>query len=163
MVQGLVLRDARREDLALILRLVQALAEYERMQDEAVATEADFAAGLFGPAPRVFAIIAEIDGEPAGFALWFYTFSTFTGRPSLYLEDLFVEPAHRGNGVGRAIFAELARRAIAEGCPRMEWSVLNWNEPAIRFYRGVGALPMQEWTVQRLTGPALAALAGQTR
>jgi GNAT superfamily N-acetyltransferase len=107
-------------------------------------------------------MIAEIGGVPAGFAMWFYTFSTFTGRPGLYVEDVFVEPEHRGRGIGRAVFAELARRAVAEGCSRMEWAVLNWNEPAIRFYRGIGALPMTEWTVQRLAGPALAALAGQT-
>jgi GNAT superfamily N-acetyltransferase len=158
-MQALTLRDATRDDLALVVRFVRALAEYERMLDECTGTEADFAASLFGEKPVVFAMIAELDGLPVGFAMWFFTFSTFTGKHSLYVEDVFVEPAHRGKGVGRALFADLARRAVAAGCPRMEWSVLDWNEPAIRFYRGIGAVPMEEWTVQRLAGPALAALA----
>lgn len=159
MLPGLRLRDATRDDLALVVRFVRALAEYEHMLDEAVGTEADFEKSLFGPSPRVFAMFAELDGAPVGFALWFYTFSTFTGRPTLYVEDVFVEPSHRGGGIGRTLFAALAERAVAEGCTRMEWSVLNWNEPAIRFYRGIGAVPQSEWTVQRLSGPALVALA----
>jgi GNAT superfamily N-acetyltransferase len=159
---GLRLRDATRDDLPLVLRFVRALAEYERMLDEAVGTEADFDRALFGASPRVFAMFAEMAGEPVGFALWFYTFSTFTGRATLYVEDVFVEPAHRGGGIGRALFTALARRAVAEGCTRMEWSVLNWNEPAIRFYRGIGAVPQTEWTVQRLSGSALAALAADS-
>jgi GNAT superfamily N-acetyltransferase len=154
-----VLRDAGPADLPLVLRFVRALAEYEKLLDHAVATEEDFARLLFGTPPRASALIAEIDGAPLGFALWCYTVSTFLGRPTLYVEDVFVAPAHRGAGIGRAIFADLARRAVAEGCGRMEWAVLDWNAPSIAFYRAIGARPREGWTVQRLTGEALAALA----
>lgn len=153
------LRDARPEDLPEILRLVRALAEYERLLHEAVGTEEDFHAALFGPNPRVFCTLAERDGRAVGQAIWFYNFSTFTGRPGLYVEDIFVEPEHRGLGIGQAFFRHLAARAVAEGCARMEWQVLDWNEPAIRFYRKIGAKGMDEWRVQRLTGEALQALA----
>ncbi|HUZ64508.1 MAG TPA: GNAT family N-acetyltransferase [Acetobacteraceae bacterium] len=156
----IILRDAQPADVPVIHRLVRALAEFEKLAHEMQASEADFAAALFGPRAHIRALIAEVAGGAAGFALWFYNFSTFTGRSGLYLEDIFVEPAHRGVGVGQAIFRELARRALAEGCARLEWSVLNWNENAIRFYRRIGAKPMDDWTVQRLSGPALAALAG---
>lgn len=154
-----VLRDAEEADLPLVLRFVRALAEYEKLADHAVATEADFRRALFGEPRRAEALIAEADGQPVGFAVWFYSFSTFLGRPSLYVEDVFVEPAARGKGIGRAIFRDLARRALAAGCGRMEWSVLDWNAPSIAFYRSLGAVPRQGWTLQRLTGEALDALA----
>jgi GNAT superfamily N-acetyltransferase len=156
---GITLREAREEDVPDILRLVRALAEYERLSHEVVADEADFRAALFASPPRAHAMLAWRDGRAIGLALWFYNFSTFTGRPGLYVEDVFVEPAARGAGIGRMLFRELARRAVAMGCARMEWSVLDWNAPAIGFYRSIGAAPMQDWTVQRLSGPALAALA----
>jgi GNAT superfamily N-acetyltransferase len=156
----LAFRDAVPGDEGRVAWFVRALAEYEKLLHEVEATEAHFARALFGDPPRCHALFAERDGEAVGFALWFYNFSTFAGRHGLYVEDVFVLPAHRGKGIGRAIFGELARRAVAQGCARMEWLVLNWNEPAIRFYRALGACPMDEWTVQRLTGDALRAVAG---
>lgn len=160
---NLTLRDATAEDLPLVLRFVRALAEYEKLSHAVVATEEDFRRFLFGEPRRAEALIAEWDGAgPVGFAVWFYSFSTFLGRPSLYVEDVFVEPAHRGKGIGRAIFRHLARRALAQGCGRMEWSVLDWNAPSIAFYRALGALPREGWTVQQMAGPALAALAEGT-
>jgi GNAT superfamily N-acetyltransferase len=125
------------------------------------ADEATLARFLFGEPRRAEALIAEWDGEPVGFAVWFYSFSTFLGRPSLYIEDVFVEPALRGKGIGTAIFARLAARALAQGCGRMEWSVLDWNAPSIAFYRAVGAKPREGWTLQQLSGEALAALAAR--
>ena len=156
---AVTLRDAVPADLPEIVRLVRALAEYERMLDEAVGTEEDFGRALFGPNPRVFCALAEVEGRAVGQAIWFYNFSTFTGRPGLYVEDVFVEPGSRGLGIGEAFFRLLAQRALAEGCARMELQVLDWNEPAIRFYRKIGAKGMDEWRVQRLTGDALRALA----
>ncbi len=153
----LKLRDATLDDAGLIAGFVRALAEYEKLAHEAVATPEDFTAAL--SAGHIAALIAELDERPVGFALWFHTFSTFTGQRGMYLEDLFVLPAHRGQGVGKAIFRDLARRALAEGCRRLEWSVLDWNLPAVNFYRAIGAKPMDEWTVQRLDGAALADLA----
>ena len=153
------LRAANPNDASAIARLVKALAQYERLAHEAEATAQDFHTALFGPTPRAHAMMAEIDGQAVGFALWFYNFSTFKGRHGLYVEDVFVEPAHRGLGIGRAFFQALAAHALAEGCVRMEWSVLDWNEPALRFYRSLAAEPMSEWTVQRLSGNALHALA----
>ena len=158
---SLTLRDAVPGDEALVAGFVRALAEYERLAHEAVATEADFRRALFGTQPRAQAIIAEQDGAPVGFALWFYNFSTFAGRPGIYLEDVFVIPEARNRGIGRAIFRHLAARALDEGCARLEWSVLDWNAPSIAFYRSMGAVAMDGWTVQRLSGPALAAVAGQ--
>ncbi|WP_342776897.1 GNAT family N-acetyltransferase [Hankyongella ginsenosidimutans] len=114
---------------------------------------------LFGATPRAYALLAEVEGQPVGFALWFYNYSTFLGRHGLYVEDVFVEPEQRGKGIGKAIFADLARRAVAQGCGRMEWWVLDWNAPSIAFYRAIGAAAMDEWTVQRLEGDALRALA----
>lgn len=153
------IRPAAPGDGALIHELVTALAEYERLAHEVEATAAQFEAALFGSSPRVFCDIAEwrVDGrcEAAGLALWFYNFSTFRGRHGIYLEDLFVRPAHRGHGIGRALLAGLARRCVAESLGRLEWSVLDWNTPAIEFYRSLGAKPMDEWTVYRLTGTAL--------
>jgi len=153
------LRDARPGDQALLLRFVRELAEYENLLHEVRATDVGLSATLFGPRPFAEALIAEKAGGPVGFALWFYTVSTFNGAPSLYVEDVYVQQAHRGGGIGRAIFSELARRALVHGCQRMDWSVLDWNEPAIKFYRSIGAHPVRGWTVQRLTGEALAALA----
>jgi len=154
-----VLRDARPGDAADIARLVKALATYEKLADEACASAEDFHTALFGPKPAAHALIADIDGKAVGFALWFYNFSTFVGRAGLYVEDVFVEPEYRGLGIGKAFFQALAARATAEGCRRMEWSVLDWNTPAIEFYRGMGAVAMDDWTVQRLTGDPLVALA----
>jgi GNAT superfamily N-acetyltransferase len=157
---NLSIRSAAPADAALVLSFIRELAEYERLAHEVDATEEAVAAALFGENPRVFADIAEWNGEPAGFALWFYNFSTFRGRHGIYLEDLFVGPAFRGHGIGRALLRHLARRCVAEGLARLEWWVLDWNEPAIRFYRSLGAVPMDEWTVQRVTGEALVQLAG---
>lgn len=155
----LSIRPATASDAALIFRFIQELAEYERLAHEVDAAEADIANALFGPNPRVFADIAEWEGEPAGFALWFYNFSTFRGRHGIYLEDLFVKPELRSKGIGRALLRHLARRCVAEGLARLEWWVLDWNEPALKVYRAIGAMPMDEWTVQRVTGEALQRLA----
>src|SRR5215212_7718065 len=149
---SLSIRPATASDAALIFRFIRELAEYEKLAHEVDATEAAIAQALFAPQPRVFADIAEWEGEPAGFALWFYNFSTFRGRHGIYLEDLFVRPAFRSKGVGKALLRHLARRCIAEGLPRLEWWVLDWNDAAIRFYRSLGAAPMDGWTVQRVTG-----------
>ncbi len=155
----LVIRPARAGDAALIHRLIAELAAYERLADQAEASVADLDAALFGPAPRVFVDIAEADGEPIGMALWFYNFSTFTGRHGIWLEDLFVRPQARSSGAGRALLARLARRCVDEGLTRLEWWVLDWNTPALGFYANLGAVPQDDWTVQRLSGTALVRLA----
>lgn len=160
-MSALRLRDAVPGDEGLVLRFIRALAEYERLAHEVHATEADVARWILGPGRRAEALVAEWDGSPVGFAVWFYSFSTFLARPSLYVEDVFVAPEARGRGIGRAIFAHLARRALEAGCGRMEWSVLDWNAPSIAFYRTLGARPREGWTLQQLTGPALEALAAQ--
>jgi len=154
------IRPATEADVPLVVRFIRGLAEYERLLHECTATEERVRASLFGPRPDAEVVIAEVDGAPAGFALFFHNYSTFLAQRGLYLEDLFVRPAMRGLGVGRALLAHLARVAIARECGRLEWSVLDWNEPAIRFYRSLGAVPMDEWTVQRVTGEALRRLAG---
>lgn len=156
---GTTIREARASDVALVLALIKELAEYEWLAHEVDATEYDIAAALFAPQPRVFCDVAEWNGEPAGFALWFYNFSTFRGRHGIYLEDLFVRPTFRGKGIGRALLKRLARRCIDENLPRLEWWVLDWNEPSLQFYRSLGAEPMSDWTVQRVTGEALRLLA----
>ncbi len=156
-----VLRDAEPRDAEEIFRLVVALAVYEKMQDKVSAKAADFRRQLFGATPRAHAMVAEISGRIVGMAIFFFNFSTFHGKPGLYLEDIFVEPDCRGSGIGRAFFVALSRRALAEGCSRMEWSVLDWNAPSIAFYRSLGAVGMDEWTVQRLTVEKLQALAGE--
>lgn len=156
---GLRLRDAGREDLDLVLHFIRALAEYEKLAHEVKADAATLGRFLFEEPRRAEALIAEWDGRPVGFAVWYYSFSTFLGRPSLYVEDVFVEPAMRGKGIGKAVFAHLAARALAQGCGRMEWSVLDWNAPSIAFYRSLGAKPREGWTLQQLTGEALSALA----
>ncbi len=146
-------------DADLIVALVRELAEYERLLHEVQIRPEDLHRDLFGARPFAEAVIARVDGEPVGFALWFHNYSTFAGRPGLYLEDLFVRPAFRGHGYGEALLRYLAGVAVARGCARFEWSVLDWNEPAIAFYRKLGATPMADWTVQRISGDALAALA----
>ena len=155
----LSIRPATIDDVPLIRALIGELAEYERLGDAAVATDADLRAQLFGAAPAAEVLIGEMDGEPAGFALFFHNFSTFLGKRGLYLEDLFVRPAARGAGLGKHLMAALARIAVQRDCGRFEWSVLDWNAPAIGFYRRIGAVGMDEWTVQRLEGEALHALA----
>lgn len=154
------IRPARPEDSAVIFELIRSLAEYERLAHAVEATGNDIAAALFGDSPRVFCDLAEADGEVVGFALWFYTFSTFVGRHGIYLEDLYVQPGYRGRGIGKALVSNLARRCVAESLGRLEWSVLDWNEPAIQFYRAHGALLLDDWTMCRLEGEALRALGG---
>ena len=158
---AIVIRPAVREDTGRILAFIRELAEYEQLAHEAVADEAGLAQQLFGPTPRAEVLIAEVDGEAAGFALFFHNFSTFVGKPGLYLEDLFVRPQYRGLGLGKRLMVRLAKLAVERDCGRFEWSVLDWNTPAIDFYRSLGAVGMDEWTVQRVTGDALAALAAQ--
>lgn len=152
-------RAATPDDVALIRSLIEGLAEYERLRHECVATDELLRASLFGPRPYAEVVIAEWEGEPAGFALFFHNFSTFLARPGIYLEDLYVRPEHRGHGIGRALLRHLAQLAVARGCGRLEWSVLDWNEDAIGFYRKLGARPQDEWTVYRVTGDALTQLA----
>ena len=159
MAETVVIRAAVEEDVPLILHFIRRLAEYERLAHEVVATEEGLRRWLFGERPAAEVVIAEWGGEAAGFALFFHNFSTFLGRSGVYLEDLYVEPAHRGRGIGRALLAHLARLAVERGCGRLEWWVLDWNEDAIRFYRSIGAVAMDDWTVYRVTGDALAALA----
>lgn len=154
-----MIRDAAPSDLGDLLRLIRALAVYEKEPDAVETTGDDLRRALFGPEPKVFASVAEADGEVVGMAIYFLTFSTWTGRHSLYLEDLFVDPHARGRGLGRALLTSLAARAVEWGCARMEWAVLDWNDPAIGFYRAMGARPMDGWTVYRLSGEDLAAAA----
>jgi GNAT superfamily N-acetyltransferase len=154
-------RPATPADVPTILRFVRDLAEYEREPDAVEATEPMLHDALFGTSAAAEAVIAERDGQPIGFALFFHNFSTWKGRRGLYLEDLYVTPEARGSGAGRALLAHLAALALDRGCARFEWSVLDWNAPAIGFYRAIGAVGMEEWTVQRLEGAALARLAGR--
>ena len=146
-------------DVPVMLSLIKALAEYERLAHEVVATEAGLRESLFGATPHAEAVIARVGSEAVAFAVWFHSYSTFLSRPGLYLEDLFVLPKWRGRGIGRALLCHLARIAIERGCARMEWSVLDWNDQAIGFYLSIGARAMDEWTVYRLTGEALDRLA----
>jgi diamine N-acetyltransferase len=155
----IAIRPASPADAALILELVQALAEYEKLSHEAVATQDDLASALFTEHPRIFCEIAELDGEPVGFALWFYSYSTFQGRFGLYLEDLYVRPQARGRGAGKALLAHLARVCVAQGLGRFDWSVLKWNTPSIGFYESLGARLIDEWSGCRLDGAALTTLA----
>lgn len=154
-----ILRPAHRADVPLILALIRELAEYEREPDAVEADEELLEQQLFGEHPGAEVVIAEVDGQGAGFALFFHNFSTWRGRRGLYLEDLFVRLQFRGLGLGRALMVHLAKLAVQRGCARFEWSVLDWNTPAIDFYRSLGAVGMDEWTVQRLDGDALLALA----
>jgi GNAT superfamily N-acetyltransferase len=152
------LRDARAEDIPAIVGLIRELAEYERAPHECHADEALLRRHLFGPKPFAEAIVAERDAAVCGFALFFHNYSTWLTLPGLYLEDLYVKPEVRGLGIGKALLVRLAEIAVSRGCGRMEWSVLTWNEPAIGFYRSLGAVPMEEWRVWRLAGPALRAV-----
>jgi GNAT superfamily N-acetyltransferase len=155
----LKISPAERADAALILHFVRKLAEYERLLHAVVATEADVVRDLFGQNPRVFCDLAFWDGAPAGFALWFHNYSTFRGRHGLYLEDLFVEPAYRGRGIGKALLKHLAAHCQQEGFARLEWQVLDWNAPSIAFYKSLGAVAVDDWTVFRLSDEALKKLA----
>jgi len=157
---GFTLREATPDDLRLVVRFVRALAEYEKLAHEAKGTEEDFRAALFGPRPHAGAIIAEVEGAAVGLCVWHYTFSTFTARHGIWVEDIFIDPAHRRKGIARAIFRRLARRVKEEGGARLEWNVLDWNEPAIAAYRAMGARALDQWTTQRVDGAALDALAG---
>jgi len=156
-------REATHADVPAIHALIQALAEYERAPHEVVATPLDLARALFSDTPRVWAIVAEEQGAVVGFALWFVTYSTWVGRHGMWLEDLFVLPERRGAGIGKALLVELARICMERDYRRLEWNVLDWNEPALRFYRSLEAAPLDEWTVHRLTGPALARLAASAQ
>jgi GNAT superfamily N-acetyltransferase len=158
-VPGLRLRPAGAPDAGLILELIRELAGFERLSHEVVADADALRRHLFGERPAAEVLIAEAAGAAAGFALYFPTFSTFVGKPGLYLEDLFIRPAYRGRGIGRAVLIHLSRLAVERGCGRLEWSVLDWNERAIDFYRVLGARPMSDWTVFRLDGEALETLA----
>ena len=152
-------RAAVESDLPLILHLIESLAEYEKLRHECVATEDALRATLFGEHPSAEVLIANIDEVPQGFALFFHNYSTFLAQPGIFLEDLFVKPEARGKGVGRALLSSLGRLAVERNCARLEWNVLDWNELAISFYKGIGAVPMEEWTTFRLTGDALKKLA----
>jgi GNAT superfamily N-acetyltransferase len=155
-----MIRFATADDIPAISRLIRALAEYERLSHEVVLADDQLREHLFGPRPFAEVLLAEEAGEVVGFALFFYNYSTFAGKPGIYLEDLFVEPNYRGKGHGKALLSAVARLAVERGCGRLEWSVLNWNEPAIAFYRALGARPMNEWTIYRLAGQALTKAAG---
>ena len=152
-------REASAEDVPLILTLIGELAEYERLSHEVVATEDSLQEWLFGEKPVAEVLIAELGPEAAGFALFFHSFSTFLGSPGIYLEDLYVRPAFRGRGMGKAMLVHLAKLAKRRRCKRLEWSVLDWNHPSIRFYESLGAVAMDDWTVHRVTGEALDRLA----
>ena len=156
---SMTIRFAEQGDVATILRFVRELADYERAADKVVATDELLRAALFADPPQAEALIAEVDGAPVGMALFFHNFSTWTGWRGLYLEDLYVTPAARGAGVGKALLKRLARIATERGCARFEWSVLTWNTPAIDFYRSLGAETLEEWRINRVTGDALARLA----
>ncbi|HWE33465.1 MAG TPA: GNAT family N-acetyltransferase [Solirubrobacteraceae bacterium] len=155
----MTIRAATPDDVPLILSLIAELAEYERAPESAVGTEELLATALFGTPPHAEAVIASVDGEPAGFALFFGTFSTWLSRPGIWLEDLFVRPPLRGSGVGRALLEYVASVAVERGCPRLEWTVLKWNTPAIGFYERLGAEAMDEWQTMRLSGAALGTVA----
>jgi GNAT superfamily N-acetyltransferase len=155
------IRPATRADAALILGFIRELAEYEKLLHEVKATPADIEQQLFGPKPAAECVVAELDGKPAGFALFFHNFSTFLAKPGLYLEDLYVKPELRGKGVGKQLLAHLAALALQRDCGRFEWAVLDWNAPAIEFYQNLGAEMMQSWKINRLTGESLKKLAAE--
>jgi GNAT superfamily N-acetyltransferase len=151
----LTIRKAVAEDIPLVLHFIRELAEYEKVPEEALATPEDLLRDGFSDPPRFFVEIAEWDGEPAGFALWFFNYSTWQGKPGLYLEDLFVRPPFRRRGIGKSLLIHLAKLAVDNGCGRYQWQVLDWNQPAIDFYRSLGAKTMNEWLTMRVTGDAL--------
>ncbi|HTV77442.1 MAG TPA: GNAT family N-acetyltransferase [Steroidobacteraceae bacterium] len=158
---ALSIRPVREPEVDLVLAFIRELAQYERLADQVSATPEAIARALFGPRPCAEAVFGCIDGEPCGFALFFHNFSTFLGKPGLYLEDLYVRPAARGRGLASHMLAWLARLALERGCGRFEWAVLDWNEPALRVYRGLGARAADDWTIYRLSGAALADLAAK--
>jgi diamine N-acetyltransferase len=160
---SLLIRRARTDEAGVVLALIRELAEYEKLLHEVEATEAMIAEALFGEHPRLFCDIAEWNGEVAGFAVWFVNFSTFNGRPGIYLEDLFVRPHLRGKGIGKALLSHLAKECVANNWSRLQWSVLDWNAPSIAFYKSLGAELMDEWTVCKVAGPALKHLAEGAR
>jgi GNAT superfamily N-acetyltransferase len=160
---GVLVRDVVPADAGQVVDLVRQLARYERSEDAVQATEEDLRRALFCPRPQVFALVAEAGDKVVGIAVYFVSFSTWTGRHGLYLEDLFVVPEHRSRGVGRALLGALAARALDQGCPRLEWAVLDWNQPAIDFYRALGAVANDDWTTFRLSGSALAELGERHR
>ena len=157
----LVIRRAGPNDTEVVFSLIKELADYEKLSHEVEATDAEIAEALFGVNPRLFCDLAEWNGEVAGFAAWFVNFSTFAGRHGIYLEDLYVRPAFRRNGIGQALLGYLAQQCIARGWARLQWSVLDWNAPSIAFYKSLGAVLMDEWTLCKVTGPALSKLAEQ--
>jgi GNAT superfamily N-acetyltransferase len=161
--QTIRIERATERDVPLILSLIKGLAEYEKLAHEVTATEDKLRATLFGPRPAAEVVIAYADEAPAGFALFFHNYSTFLGQPGIYLEDLYVVPQSRGRGLGRRLLSHLAQIAVERNCGRLEWSVLDWNEPAIGFYRRLGARLMDEWSIFRVTGDSLRALAGASR
>jgi GNAT superfamily N-acetyltransferase len=156
---SVVLRTARETDVPVILELIEALADYEKLRDQCVATAEELRATLFGDVPMAEVLLAEVDGQVAGFALFCGNYSTFLARPGIWLEDLFVRPEFRGHGLGKRLLSHLAQLAIERNCGRVEWGVLNWNTPSIGFYESLGARGMREWTTFRLTGDAIASLA----
>ncbi len=158
---SLTIHRARRDELPLVLSLIRELAEYEKLSHEVEATEAMIEQALFSDSPRLYCDIAEWNGEPAGFAVWFVNFSTFAGRFGMYLEDLFVRPQYRRNGIGKGLLAYLAKECAGNGWARLQWAVLDWNAPSIEFYKSLGAVLMDEWTLCRVSGPALDALAAK--
>jgi diamine N-acetyltransferase len=155
----LEIRQAEPGEEAQVLAFIRKLADYEKLLHDVAASEDDIREALFGASPRCHCELAFWEGEPAGFALWFYNFSTFAGKAGIYLEDLYVEPHLRGRGIGKALLKHLAKRCVAEGLPRLQWWVLDWNEPSIAAYKAMGAKPMDEWTVYRVSGAELSALA----
>ena len=159
MPDRVTIRPAAALEMPLVLAFIRELAEYERLTDQVVATEADLSKALTGPRPYAEVVFGCLDGDAVGFALFFHNFSTFRGKPGIYLEDLYVRPEARGHGVGKQLLSWLARTALERGCARLEWSVLDWNEPAIGFYHGLGAVALDDWTVMRVTGAALERLA----
>jgi GNAT superfamily N-acetyltransferase len=154
-----MIRPATPADVPTIARLIRQLAEYEQLLHQVVLRESDLHDHLFGERRYAEVLLAEVSGQVVGFALFFHNYSTFRGQPGIYLEDLFVEPGHRGQGLGKALLAALAKLAVDRGCARVEWAVLNWNTPSIEFYRALGAVPLDEWTTYRLTDEALTSLA----
>jgi GNAT superfamily N-acetyltransferase len=160
-IEGFIIRTATAEDVSLILWFIKGLAEYERLSHEVIATEEGLRRNLFGSHPKAEVIIGEYKSEPVGFALYFHNFSTFVGKPGIYLEDLFVIPEMRGKGFGKVLLQYLARLTVERDCGRLEWAVLDWNEPSIRFYESIGARTMKEWLINRLDGEELTELANK--
>lgn len=158
---SLHIREAVPGEEQIVFNFICKLADYEQLRHEVQATAADIGESLFGTAPKVHCDLALWDGKPAGFALWFYNYSTFRGRAGIYLEDLFVDDAMRGKGIGKALLRHLAKHCVEEGLPRLQWSVLDWNAPSIAFYKSLGAVPQDEWTVYRVSGEALERLAAE--